>query len=194
MRLILIRHGQTQSNVDRLLDTAYPGAPLTSEGHDQAASLVERLAEEPIEAIFASTLTRAQQTAAPLAESKNLSVEVIDGIQEIAAGDEEMTDDWEPYISMLTSWGPDNMHAKLAGAETAAEFMARFNAAVAEIAGRGHETAALVSHGAALRVWTLAHLPDLAPEIAKPLANTQWIVLNGTAHDWTIERWGETEF
>lgn len=81
MRLILIRHCETQSNVDHLLDTAFPGAPLTDQGHAQAATLPERLAGEPIEAVFASTLTRAQQTAAPLAEALGLEVEVIDGVQ-----------------------------------------------------------------------------------------------------------------
>ena len=30
MRLLLIRHGQTPSNVDYLLDTAVPGAGLTA--------------------------------------------------------------------------------------------------------------------------------------------------------------------
>ena len=65
MRLILIRHGQTQSNVDHLLDTGHPGAPLTAEGRRQAATLVDRLAAEPIEAIYSSDLTRARQTAEP---------------------------------------------------------------------------------------------------------------------------------
>ena len=40
MRLILIRHGETQSNVDRLLDTAHPGAPLTATGLQQAHAVM----------------------------------------------------------------------------------------------------------------------------------------------------------
>jgi len=56
VRLILIRHGQTQSNVDHLLDTGHPGAPLTEEGLEQAATLVDRLASEPIEAVYSSDL------------------------------------------------------------------------------------------------------------------------------------------
>jgi Phosphotransferase enzyme family len=42
MRLLLVRHAQTASNVGRALDTAIPGAALTGLGHEQAARLVTR--------------------------------------------------------------------------------------------------------------------------------------------------------
>ena len=60
MRLILIRHGQTTSNVDGLLDTAEPGAGLTSLGFVQAAALPDALGGESIELLYASTLVRAR--------------------------------------------------------------------------------------------------------------------------------------
>lgn len=44
MRLLLVRHGETPSNVDRLLDTAVPGPGLTRLGERQAAALPEALA------------------------------------------------------------------------------------------------------------------------------------------------------
>lgn len=37
--LILLRHGQTTSNVDRKLDTLVPGAPLTQLGEEQAVAM-----------------------------------------------------------------------------------------------------------------------------------------------------------
>ncbi|MCM1975585.1 histidine phosphatase family protein, partial [Streptomyces sp. G1] len=37
MRLLLVRHGQTPTNVDYLLDTAVPGPGLTELGLAQAA-------------------------------------------------------------------------------------------------------------------------------------------------------------
>ena len=39
MKLVLIRHGQTSSNLAGALDTAYPGADLNADGMNQAASL-----------------------------------------------------------------------------------------------------------------------------------------------------------
>lgn len=192
MRLILIRHGETQSNVDHLLDTAFPGAPLTEQGHAQAATLPERLAGEPIEAVFASTLTRAQQTAAPLAEALGLEVEVIDGVQEISAGVEEMNPDWSTYVAELNSWSPTNADSKLEGGESAREFMTRFTSAVTGIEARGYACVAIVSHGAALRVWGLAQQPEFGVVNAPPLENTAWLVLDGSTRDgWTIEDWGQ---
>ena len=191
MRLILIRHGETQSNVDHLLDTAHPGAPLTDNGLQQARDLAESIAHEHIDALFVSTLTRAQQTAAPLAEKRGIPASVIDGVHEIAAGAEEMSPDWRVYVDMLNSWSPENMDARLEGGESAREFMTRFDAAVAAIDVDGHQSAAIVSHGAALRVWALAQDPSVAGELAGELRNTEWIVLNGSsATGWRVERWG----
>ncbi|MFT3888042.1 MAG: histidine phosphatase family protein [Arachnia sp.] len=193
MRLLLIRHGQTQSNVNRELDTAFPGAPLNETGLAQAEALVDALAEERIDALYCSTLTRAQQTAAPLARARGLEAVVVDGIQEIAAGVEEMSTNWQPYVEMLNSWSPTNMDVGLEGGETAREFITRFTAAVVAMEAAGHEHVALVSHGAALRVWAITQDPSVGFDLAPPLANTQWIVLNGsTAGGWKIERWGDS--
>lgn len=192
MRLILIRHGETQCNVNRQLDTAFPGAPLNEQGLAQADALVDALAHERIDALYASILTRAQQTAAPLARARGLDLNVVDGIREIAAGVEEMNTDWTAYVGMLTSWAPHNLDVGLEGGETAREFMTRFTAAVMGMEQAGDDAVALVSHGAALRVWALAQDPTIGTEHAHPLRNTQWIVLNGsTESGWTIERWGD---
>ena len=192
MRLLLIRHGQTQSNVNRELDTAFPGAPLNEAGLAQAEALVEALAHERIDALYCSTLTRAQQTAAPLAASRALEAVIVDGIQEIAAGVEEMSTNWQPYVDMLNSWSPTNLDAGLEGGETARQFVTRFTNAVAAMEQAGDEHVALVSHGAALRVWAITQDPavgDLAPH----LDNTQWITLNGSmTAGWRIERWGDS--
>lgn len=192
MRLILIRHGETQSNVDKLLDTAHPGAPLNERGLQQAVDLAEAIAHEEIDALFVSTLTRAQQTGAPLAAARGLEARIIDGVHEIQAGVEEMSPDWTAYVGMLETWSPTNLDAKLEGGESAREFMTRFDGAIAQIEADGHDCVAVVSHGAALRVWALAKDPAAWGEHTIPLRNTQWIVLNGsTADGWKIERWGD---
>ncbi|HMS36649.1 MAG TPA: histidine phosphatase family protein [Arachnia sp.] len=193
MRLLLIRHGQTQSNVNRELDTAFPGAPLNETGLAQAEALIESLAHERIDALYCSTLTRAQQTAAPLAAARALEAVIVDGIQEIAAGVEEMSTNWQPYVDMLNSWSPTNMDVGLEGGETARQFVTRFTNAVAAMEQAGDEHVALVSHGAALRVWAITQDPSIGFDLAPPLANTQWITLNGSlTTGWRIERWGDS--
>ena len=56
MRLILIRHGQTNSNVDGLIDTDEPGTGLTGLGFVQAAALPDSLGGESIDVLYTLSL------------------------------------------------------------------------------------------------------------------------------------------
>lgn len=194
MRLILIRHGQTQSNLDHLLDTGHPGAPLTDAGLAQAETLVERLAHEPIEAVYSSDLTRARQTAEPLAASKGLPVTEHPGLREIFAGVDDMSDDWLPYVSVLDTWHTDPEN-KLVDGENWPEFQERFDAAVAEIVASGVEVAALVSHGAALRVWIPFVCANTSAGDARHwrLDNTDVVVIEGDGQGWNLVSWADRD-
>lgn len=195
MRLLLIRHGQTQANVNHQLDTAHPGYPLNELGLTQAEALVDAIDHEPIDALYASTLTRAQQTAAPLAKARGLDPTIIEGVQEISAGREEMSPDWTNYIDVLSSWSPTNLDVGLDGGETAREFLTRYTTAIGHIEAAGHERAAVVSHGAAIRVWSITQDPSIGMRNATELKNTEWIVLNGgVAAGWRIEQWATARF
>jgi probable phosphoglycerate mutase len=196
MRLLLIRHAQTPSNVDALLDTAIPGAGLTELGEKQAAALPEALAGEDIEALYASTLVRTRLTAAPLAAARGLDVLVRDGIRELSAGDLEMepggSERGRAYMRTVLAWAAGDTALRMPGGETGAEALARYDAVVAEAAASGARSVALVSHGAAIRVWTAAraHNVDVAFAAAHPLRNTGVIVLEGSPSDgWKALTW-----
>jgi broad specificity phosphatase PhoE len=71
-RLLLIRHGQTTSNVRQALDTALPGAALTDLGWSQAYAAGETLAGQQEDSaaplsLVSSQALRARQTAAGIA-------------------------------------------------------------------------------------------------------------------------------
>ncbi|MFJ8535289.1 histidine phosphatase family protein [Streptomyces sp. NPDC093591] len=196
MRLLLVRHGQTPSNVDYLLDTAVPGAGLTALGEQQAAVLPEALADEDIEAIYASTLIRTQLTAAPLAAARGLDVLVRDGIREVCAGDLEMlrgdTAQGELYMRTVFAWAAGDTELRMPGGESGAEVLGRYDAVVAEAASSGAGTVAVVSHGAAIRMWTAARADnvDVPFAAAHPLDNTGVVVLEGTPSDgWKALSW-----
>ncbi len=192
MRLILIRHGRTRSNVEALLDTAIPGADLDDVGHRQAASLVKTLGEEDIAGLFASDLVRTQQTATPLSEERGLDIEILGGLREIQAGDQEMAPNWDLYIDVLRSWGTGRFDVSRPGGDTFHGFFARFDDAIGSIAEAGHEVAALVSHGAALRAWTGRRVRDLTPydTAVRVLGNTGIITLEGDPDDgWRLAGW-----
>lgn len=177
MRLILVRHGQTSSNTGFVLDTGAPGADLTEVGCEQARALVPRLAAEPIEAIYASTLVRTQQTAEPLSDVRGLAVQVLPDLREIYAGDAELTTDATEYITTLLKWQAGEFDARIPGADNAWEFFARYDDAIAQVAAGGHRCAVAVSHGAALRVWAAERVTGFAEALGRGFLNNTGIII-----------------
>ncbi|MFE0099710.1 histidine phosphatase family protein [Streptomyces sp. NPDC059009] len=195
MRLLLIRHGQTPSNVKHLLDTAAPGPALTPLGQEQAAALPEALAAERIDALYASTLVRTQLTAAPLAAAEELEIQVRDGIREVAAGDLEMRGDDDAITTYMTTafaWSAGDTDRRMPGGENGVEALGRFDAVVAEAAATGARTVAMVSHGAAIRTWVgaRAHNIDVAFASHHALGNTGLVVVSGSPEEgWRALSW-----
>lgn len=78
MHLFLIRHAQSCQNADLKGDWHPDDAPLTEEGLYQAERLALREDLQAVNAIYASTLLRAAQTAYPLARRLGKSVTLLD--------------------------------------------------------------------------------------------------------------------
>jgi probable phosphoglycerate mutase len=196
MRLLLVRHGQTPSNVDHLLDTNIPGPGLTELGERQAAALPRALADEDIEAVYASTLLRTRLTAAPLAAARGLDVLVRDGIRELSAGDLEGepgdSERGQAYMRTVLAWAAGDTALRMPGGEIGAEALDRYDAVVAEAAASGAGTVVMISHGAAIRLWTAsrAHNLDAAFAAGHPLENTGVVALDGSPSDgWKALTW-----
>ena len=76
---MLIRHGLP---VRRELSVGRADPELSADGHKQAEHLARYLADERIDAIYASPLKRAHETALPLAALKGLPISIEDGVAE----------------------------------------------------------------------------------------------------------------
>jgi probable phosphoglycerate mutase len=194
MRLLLIRHGQTSSNVLGALDTLVPGPGLTVLGLEQAAAIPRALAEEKIGALYASVQTRAQLTASPLAKALGLDVVVREGLREISAGDLEMNSDRESidlYHEVSFGWSAGNLERRMPGAENGWEVFGRFDDVIREIAQTGLETVACVAHGQVIRSWVAARAGNLDVDFAAShlLHNTGVVALEGSPDDWTALTW-----
>ena len=77
MHLFLIRHAQSCQNADLKGDWHPDDAPLTATGLYQAERLALREDLQDVDAIYASTLLRAAQTAFPLAKRLGKSVALL---------------------------------------------------------------------------------------------------------------------
>jgi broad specificity phosphatase PhoE len=194
MRLLLIRHGQTPANVLGQLDTAHPGPGLTDLGARQAAVIPEALRFDAIDTIFASTLQRTQLTAQPLAVDRGLDILVADGLHEIQAGTLEGRSDHDAvrtYMETVFAWGAGDLDIRMPGGTDGNEFFARYDADIAMAAASGH-TAAVFSHGAAIRVWAAARATNVPPMFAglHDLDNTGVVELSGSPEEgWTLLSW-----
>ncbi|MEW1811417.1 histidine phosphatase family protein [Pseudarthrobacter phenanthrenivorans] len=199
MKLLLIRHGETPGNVLGQLDTDHPGPGLTELGERQAEAMARALANEPIAALYASTLIRTQITAAPLARLHALEVEVLEGLHEIEAGSLEKLTDHEShkrYMGTVISWAAGELDRRMPAGPDGHAFFERFDAAIARVAERAameqHGTVAVVSHGAAIRTWAGLRAEGADHEFAARhvLANTGIVAVEGNpATGWNLLHW-----
>jgi len=195
MRLILIRHGQTPANVEGILESTVPGPGLTDLGRTQAEELVDALADQPIDALFVSTMVRTHLTAAPLAAARGLDPVERSGAREIEAGDVEGNTDEasvHQYVHTLFAWAGGDLDVRMPGAENGHEVLARFDAVVAEAEALGVENVAIVSHGAMIRAWCGVRAANVDQEFIRHhyVVNTGIVLVDGSSGTgWEVSSW-----
>ncbi len=93
------------------------------------------------------------------------------------------------YLATVFAWPAGDLARRLPGARTDGQALARFDAVVAEAAeAEKHRTVALVSHGAAIRVWAAARARNVTVDFAARhgLDNTGVVVVEGSPDSgWT---------
>ncbi len=157
MELLIIRHGLP---VRRELTEGAADPELAPDGRRQAAHLAEYLATERIDAIYASPLARARETAAPLAELLGLEVRISAGVAEW----DQHSPEYIPVEELKAANDP-RWHALLRGDwdsdETEADFRARVLDAIESIvASHQGQRVAVVCHGGTINGY-LAHVLGL---------------------------------
>lgn len=89
MDLYIIRHGESQGNAGQDVENPH----LTELGEKQAEFLALRLRNIKFDAILSSPLTRAVQTATPLAELRGTPITILDELYEVGTyGSETLSD------------------------------------------------------------------------------------------------------
>jgi len=190
-----IRHAQSESNASGIIDTAVPGPGLSPEGKEQAEQLARQLGHKDFDSVYASTMTRAQQTAAPLAAALGKQVEILPGIQEINAGwfngkPESMAQ--STYMVAQADWLNGDVSNSIPGSVSGKEFNDQFTAAVNRIYNSGHRNPVVISHRNSIMVWTLLNAQNAKDSLmdSHPIPNTGRVVISGNPMTgWTLVDW-----
>jgi len=163
-QILFARHGETEWNAV-LRVQGWTDTPLSARGRAQAAALAERLAGLPLQAVYASDLSRAVETAQPAAEKSGLEVQTLPGLRERRFGDWEGLTQADLERDHAAPWHRfhvrRDLDAPVPGGETWAEVGARVRAALAHIlaAHPGRDEAVLVvGHGGSGRTLLLEAL------------------------------------
>ena len=125
---MLVRHGQSEANVAKRLDTRPPGAPLTQLGHQQARDFGIDWAH-PVGLVVHSVAERAVQTAADIADGLGLDPVEVHGIHEVQVGDLEDRSDADAiaqFDAVYDEWQRGVLDVPMPGGETGLEVLDRY--------------------------------------------------------------------
>ncbi len=152
-RLFLIRHGETDWNADARIQ-GHTDISLNARGRAQARALAHALDGQTIDAIYASDLSRARETAAPLAAQAGLAPRLHAGLRERAFGDFEGSSFAQLQLAhpeACLRWRRRDPDFAAPGGERLDAFHARVTRTVLDIAAaHPGQVLAVVTHGGAL--------------------------------------------
>ena len=156
MRLCLIRHGESEGNVAATLQGCRLDTPLSPRGRRQAESLSIRLLDEPIDAVVASPMSRARETAEIVAAPHGLGVSTDADLLEFEGGNwtgRSLDQEMERHVAELRArWRAGEVEVRTPGGESpvlAAERASRF---LTRLRSKGFLAPLVVAHGRFNRV------------------------------------------
>jgi probable phosphoglycerate mutase len=176
MILYCVRHGESTYNLEGRLQGQSDEPRLSPLGEKHAQALTAALGQLEIDAIYASPLARAMETARPLAEALKLSIQGDDRLKEINIGifqgtlAAELADRFPQEAAHWRSQDPD---FRIPGGESRRDLMLRAQAAFDDILASGHRQVVVVAHGGVLA----AALKSL---IGVPAERNPFMLYNGS--------------
>ena len=193
MRLLLIRHGETDWNAT-LKYQGHADIPLNDQGCEQARKVGARVARYGATALYTSDILRAAQTAAVVGEITGLTPRPMPNLREIDVGKWEGLTPEELYRRFpehMDAFDRDPARTVRLGGESYAQLQERALVALNAIhaAHPGDELVLAVSHGGTIRA-LLCHIIglDLGRFGRLWLDNGSLTELRHGAHGWRLVR------
>lgn len=150
--ILLVRHA-AHGHLGRVLSGRAGDVPLSQAGLSQARALAGGLKGERIDAVHASPLRRARETAQALSKARSIGTEVSEALNEIDFGE------WtgRPFVELSGDphwhrWNTQRASAVPPGGEPMAAVQARVLAYLRKVARRASDRViAMVSHADVIR-------------------------------------------
>ena len=206
VEVYLVRHGQSQANVEGVFANRVHGYPLTAQGRRQSEDLAVRLGAEldgrPVASLRTSPILRARQTAAILGNWWAQPVHPPDvALTEFDVGVYEGTTDpghWEAFTQLMTDWLVHHQwDRRIQGGESYRDIAARFSPFLHQLLASSApgDVHVLVTHGGLLRCMVPLIASNIDGQYATdhPLDNTAWIRLATTPDQITCRTWGDQQ-
>ena len=161
MNIYLVRHGETEWNKEGVF-RGRNDIPLNDRGRRQAERAGAFFSGTCIDAVYASPLSRARETALPIGEATARPVTCLDGLNDMCFGPWEglsLEEVGQAYGEDLEVWRTRPQRLRLEGAETLSQVRRRIIGALRQIpAGTGDIV--LVTHRVICKV-AMLHLLGL---------------------------------
>ena len=153
--LYIVRHGQTDYNLKRIVQGRSINASLNETGNTQAKHFFDAYKNIKFEAIYASSLLRSQQTIASFVDGKIPYYEdpLLD---EISWGDYEgkapSAEKRSEFEAMLSKWDEGETDFRMPNGESADDLHNRVKDFLTDLAKTNDETILICSHGRTIRL------------------------------------------
>ena len=183
MILYCVRHGESDYNVQGRLQGHSNLPALSPLGRRQSEAVATALAGLPIDAVYASPLRRALQTAAIIADALGREVRTDPRLMEIDVGvfqDQLRSDLEKDHSETLRQWRSGDPDFVIPGGESRRQLARRGREAFEAIWRAGHRHALVVAHGGVLvtTIKSLLGIPLQDPPLA--LENGSITTLSGS--------------
>jgi broad specificity phosphatase PhoE len=201
-KIYFVRHGEAEGNAGGFTQT--PTTPLTEVGHAQALNVAKRFQHLPIEAVLASHMDRAQDTAKYIAAEKGLPVETTEFFHEVMrpTSIRGAAHDSAEYINFLAAEAENyaNPDWRFEDGENFSDILTRVTSGVAMLEERDERHVVVVSHGRLLRflVSYLLHQKQITPAVewqtaySMKASNTGVTLFECDGTHWKLVTWNDT--
>jgi broad specificity phosphatase PhoE len=166
IHLYLLRHAENRANITKEFSSRKVDYPLTAKGVLQAQQTAQYFLAKEIEAIYASPLKRAHQTAEIIADRLNLPVTVMENFREVDVGELEdgppSAEKWEFHNALIMEWMNGHPERRFPGGENYFDLWGRMRSGLQAILERwAAGNILLVAHGGIFSFTLLEYCPQV---------------------------------